>query len=274
MGFYSPSTILQDAERHGVTVLDVNVTKSEWDCTLEAGALRIGFRLVKGFSEKAARRVEEARRSAEFDSLDDLVRRAGLHKDELEMLAEAGALESLVKGRRNALWQSRAPRVGGLFEKTDVVEPKVELPALREAEQLLLDYGRKGLSVGDHPMKHLRGVLRKRGVLDAGELSRAKQGARVEVAGLVICRQQPGTASGVVFITLEDEKGFANLVLWNRVYERLRLVARHSTLLLARGVIDRQNEQVDAPIVHVIVDDLERLDVPGKKLPSLSRDFH
>jgi error-prone DNA polymerase len=157
-------------------------------------------------------------------------------------------------------------------------------------------------------MRHLRGALSERGVLDARQLLSTKQGSRVEVAGLVICRQQPGTASGVVFITLEDEMGFVNLVLWNRVYERLRLVARHATLLLAKGVIERQPEhpvayppsdalgdaaretsrgrhearRVNDPIpgvgpgviVHVIVDDLERLDVPGKKLPSLSRDFH
>ncbi len=207
------------------------------------------------------------------------------------MLGEAGALEPLVKGRRNALWKARSPRVGGLFEKVGVHEPEVVLPPLRAAEQLLLDYGRKGLSVSDHPMRHLRPGLRKRGVLDAKELLSTKQGSRVEVAGLVICRQQPGTASGVVFITLEDEAGFVNLILWNQVYERLRLVARHATLLLAKGTIERQPEAPGerrgdqggphrdsaaghSPVVHVIVDDLERLDVPGRRLPSSSRDFH
>ncbi|MCE7891982.1 MAG: error-prone DNA polymerase, partial [Sorangiineae bacterium PRO1] len=209
-------------------------------------------------------------------SIDDLIRRTELRKDEIERLAESGALEPLVPGRRNAVWQSRAPRVGGLFEKLDVVEPRVVLPPLRAAEQLLLDYGRKGLSVSDHPMRHLRERLRLRGVLTAAELPEAEQGGRVSVAGLVLTRQQPGTASGVVFITLEDETGFVNLILWNAVYERLRLVARHSTLLLAHGKVERDREatRAEVPILHVIVDDLERLDRPESKLEKRSRDFH
>jgi error-prone DNA polymerase len=138
----------------------------------------------------------------------------------------------------------------------------------------LLDYGRKGLSVDDHPMRHLRKRLSARGVLRASDLRDAKQKSRVSVAGLVICRQQPGTASGVVFITLEDETGFANLVLWNQVYQRLRLVARHSTLLLAHGEIEREREGGAEPVIHVIVQDLERLDVPEAKVGKMSRDFH
>jgi error-prone DNA polymerase len=171
----------------------------------------------------------------------------------------------------------------------------VSLPALRPAEQLVLDYGRKGLSVEDHPLRQLRERLRARGVLSASELSGVEHGQRVSVAGLVICRQQPGTASGVVFITLEDETGFSNLVLFRQVYERLRLAARYSTLLIARGVLERQPDlpatstrkvaarfvkknraQKNEPpaVIHVIVQDLERLDVPGRDLPKMSRDFH
>jgi error-prone DNA polymerase len=305
MGFYSPSAIFQDVQRHGVEVRDVSITESDWDCTLEpAGeacriespfvearrAIRLGFRLVKGLSDKTAERIVAARRERPFSSLHDLIVRTALHKDDLERLAEAGALEPLVPGRRNALWKARAPRVGGLFEKTAVVEPEVALPPLRAAEQLLLDYGRKGLSVSDHPMRHLRERMRARGVLTAEEVMKAKRGQRVSVAGLVTCRQQPGTASGVVFITLEDETGNSNLILWNAVYERLRLVARHSTLLLAHGSIERQAESPgerrgnrgetiganadSAAVVHVIVSDLERLDVPEGRLGKLSRDFH
>jgi len=305
MGFYSPSAIFQDVQRHGVEVRDVSITTSDWDCTLEPAsdasriespfaearrAIRLGFRLVKGLSDKTAARIVTARRERPFSSLHDLIVRTALHKDDLERLAEAGALEPLVPGRRNALWKARAPRVGGLFERTAVVEPEVALPPLRAAEQLLLDYGRKGLSVSDHPMRHLRERMRARGVVTAEEVLKARQGDRVSVAGLVTCRQQPGTASGVVFITLEDETGFSNLILWNAVYERLRLVARHSTLLLAHGTIERQPEAPGerrgrrgetvaatsdgSAVVHVIVSDLERLDVPEGRLRGLSRDFH
>ncbi|MFO0566801.1 MAG: error-prone DNA polymerase [Polyangiaceae bacterium] len=287
MGFYSASTIFQDAQRHGVEIRDVSIEHSRWDSTLQAPssasriesrmpgadrAIRLGFRLIKGFSEKVALRIEAARSAQPFASLTDLVQRTELRKDELERLAEAGALEALVPGRRNAVWQARAPRVEGLFQKLELPEPRVRLPALRAAEQLVLDYERKGLSVDDHPMKHLRERLRARGVLSSREVERAPPKSRVSVAGLVICRQQPGTASGVVFITLEDETGFSNLILWNHVYERLRLVARHSTLLLARGEVERQG--TDNPVVYVVVEELERLDVPAGRVRSMSRDFH
>ncbi len=316
MGFYSPSTILQDAQRHGVEVRDVDVTVSDWDCTLEPAsdrskvdstwpgaerALRLGFRVIKGFSQKTAERIVAERVKDPFASLEDLVRRAALDRRELDALAEAGALEALVPGRRQALWRARAPRVGGLFERLEVREPRVELPSLSESAQLVLDYGRKGLSVSDHPMRHLRARLQDRDVVSARELANVAHGSPVTVAGLVICRQQPGTASGVVFITLEDETGFANLVLFHHVYERLRLTARHSTLLLARGRLERQPDLPAAatrkvaarrvrskrarstppsppseppPVIHVIVEDLERLDVPGRNLRKMSRDFH
>ncbi len=281
MGFYSASSIVQDAQRHGVTVRDVSIAHSFYDCTLEplegdaqGRALRLGLRLVKGLGEGAARRIEVARAEHAFSSLDDLLRRAGPRKNEVEALAEAGALEPLVRGRRQALWKVRAPRTGGLFSELEVREPEVTLPGLRPVEQLLLDYGKKGLSVDDHPMRHLRARLGRQGVLTASELMQAPKGARVAVAGLVTCRQQPGTASGVVFITLEDETGNANLIVYQSVFEQFHLVARRATLLLARGEVERQGQGGEAAVVHLIVRDLARLDVPGRDLPSVSRDFH
>ncbi len=274
MGFYSASSIVQDAQRHGVTVRDVSIAHSFYDCTLEpiagngtpgeseppvaagtsrdgqpapARALRLGLRLVKGLGEGAARRIEAARAERAFSSLDDLLRRARPRKNELEALAEAGALEPLVRGRRQALWKLRSPRTGGLFDKLDVREPEVALPGLRPVEQLLLDYGRKGLSVDDHPLCYLRPRLSRQRVLTASELMRARKGARVAVAGLVTCRQQPGTASGVVFITLEDETGSANLIVYPSVFEQFHLVARHATLLLARGEVERQGQGGASP---------------------------
>jgi error-prone DNA polymerase len=341
MGFYSPSTLVRDAQKHGVEVREVSVTRSNWDSTLEAvdapirnpsersepapracearggsggfppgrttagaggrecnkphdefrrsldggrecsKALRLGFRLVKGIGESTGRAIETARSERPFSSLDDLVRRAKLKKNEIEALAEAGALEDLVPGRRQALWKARAPRVKGLFEPLDVREPDVTLPPLPAAQQLLLDYGRKGLSVDDHPMKHLRAKLRRRRVITAADLYTRPQGERVTVAGLVLTRQRPGTASGVVFITLEDETGFCNLILYSSTFDRFYLAGRHASLLLAKGKVEREVTAVRpgevgeaTPVVHLLVEHLERLDVPGRDVESMSRDFH
>jgi error-prone DNA polymerase len=306
MGFYTPSTIIQDAVRHGVTVRDVDVTRSTWDSSLErmtdeagralpdpatSSALRLGLRLVKGIGEGVAKRIEQVRSEWRFASVDDVVRRCDLRKDDVEALAEAGAFESLTTSRRAALWQARSPRAPGLFGERTLREPAEKLPELRAGERLLLDYRHKGLSVGDHPMCHFRDKLARRGVVTAAGLFDCRQGQRLEVAGVVTCRQQPATASGVVFITLEDETGFLNLVLWSRVYEEYRLPARHASILLARGTIERQgrppgvrvptphdplvDEAADvAPVIHVIVDALLRLDVPGRDISKVSRDFH
>jgi error-prone DNA polymerase len=294
MGFYSPATILTDARRHGVEVRDVDVACSDWDSVLEPDgarcgiassahgarrALRIGMRLVKGLAEASAKRVEAARREWRFSGIDDVARRAELRRDELELLAEAGAFESITPGRRQALWQSRAPRMKGLFVDASWKEPRAELPALRAEEVMLFDYRRKGLSAGDHPMVHLRPRLKPRGILSAAELLKTPRRRGVRVAGVVICRQQPATASGVVFVTLEDETGFCNLVLWRRVFDEFRLVATQSAILLAEGDVERQapgNEEGEGSgaVVHLIARRLERLDVPGRDIEKLSRDFH
>jgi len=296
MGFYSAATILHDAQRHGVEVRDIDVTQSEWDSTLEPvralsedaetqrcpRAIRVGFRQVKGLAEKCARQLVAARLERPFASLEDVVRRASLRDDEVERLAEAGAFETLLPGRRQALWRARAPRVSGLFEGKTAIEPEVHLPALQAAEALLLDYQHKSLSVGDHPMRHFRKKLTSQSVLSSVELRERRKGELVSVAGVVICRQQPGTASGVVFITLEDETGFANLILWRAVYEQFRLPARHSSILLAHGEVERQVRPDgsnlpgggDAAVIHLIVRSLSRLDVPGSDIHAVSRDFH
>ncbi len=284
MGFYSPSSIVRDAQRHGVTVRDVDVTRSSWDCSLEEAvpdrnerplrAMRLGFRLVKGIGEATARRIEQARAEWRFASFEDAVVRAELRKNEIDALAEAGAFESLTEGRRQALWLGRAPRVGGLFQKARLPEERVSLPELRAAEALVLDYRRKGLSVEDHPLRHLRETLNRRGVLTAQALEKVPKGRRVSVAGVVLCRQQPATASGVVFFTLEDETGIVNLIVYRRVFEENHLVARHSSILLVHGEVERLDVEPEFDVIHVIVRELERLDVPGRDIRSVSRDFH
>jgi error-prone DNA polymerase len=309
MGFYSPSTLLQDAQRHGVVVHPVCVTHSDWDLTLvgadgevaahERNEIRLGLRMVKNLPEDAGRRIEAARKQATFASVEDLRARAELDKRALTALAESGALDALTHGRREALWEVVAPRETGLFRGLTIDEERPRLAPLSSTEQLAFDYETTGVSVADHPMRHVRPSLEKR----LGRASRllrtsanvadVKHKGAVVVAGLVICRQRPMTASGVVFMTLEDEWGFLNLVLWERVFSSYRHVATTSGLLLVRGKVEKA-----AGVLHVICDSLEPLglahapeepqlldasderaalpaDASGHlELPSMSRDFH
>ncbi|KYF80995.1 error-prone DNA polymerase [Sorangium cellulosum] len=282
MGFYSPSALVQDAQRHGVEVRPVCVVQSAWDAALEPGvepsagpALRLGMRLVKGLGEAAVAAIVAAREDAPFKSLPDLVRRAELKKNEVEALAEAGALATLVPARREALWRARAPRVEGLFENVPIEKDRdVGLPPLRPLEQLALDYGRVGLSLHDHPMRHLRPALkRRRGgarVRTAEEIKAARNGESVRVAGMVVGRQRPATASGVTFVTLEDETGVVNVIVQKQVFADHYQVARHAALLLVAGRIERQGE-----VIHVVARELERLELPsGEDVALKSRDYH
>ena len=311
MGFYSPSTIFQDAARHGVLVHDVCALRSEWDCSLEeAGtgsairsqkpgaqrSIRLGLRLIKGLSEAAGRRLVQARKERLFDDLRDLVERSALKKDEVERLAEAGVFRELIAERRQALWQARAPQLDGLFQGRALAEPEIQLAPLAPQQTLLLDYANKGLSTVDHPMRHLRSFLKREGALESRSLARVKKGQKVKVAGVVLSRQQPGTASGVVFISLEDEFGFINLVLWRNVFEQFQQVARHASLLLAYGEVEREVNGSNLaagpiqgvlmpvsppklapakfPTIHVIVERLQRLELNQANFKRVSRDFH
>jgi len=325
MGFYSPASLVKDAQKHGVEVRPVCVVASEWDCTLEhietselpanatttplcppksppraavvAGArrrfaVRLGLRMVKGLGQQSAEQLLERRHSLvdsgrQFVDFADLIRQVPLPKLDVEALAEAGAFAALETERRQVLWSARAPRQLGLFRDAVVVEPKVELPPLESIEVLALDYERVRLSLHDHPLHYLRDALRRRGVLTTDELARCPEGRRVSVAGLVTARQRPGTASGVVFVTLEDEFGVANLIFYSRVFEAYRSVAQHSPLLLVSGKVERHDPapgSVDpqnprqahgvASIVHLLVESAERLEIPGPRLKHASRDFH
>jgi error-prone DNA polymerase len=282
MGFYSASSLVRDAQRHGVEARAVCVLYSGWDCLLEPlcapdrsgssgdGALRLGMRLVKGFGEAAAYAVMEARRDAPFADMSDLVRRAGLKKNEVEALAESGALAAILPARREALWRARAPKVEGLFEGLSIeAEEEIGLPPLQPIEQLVLDYGRVGLSLYDHPVRHLREQLGKK-VRRAEELIKLRDGMRITVAGLVVGRQRPGTASGVTFVSLEDETGIINVVVTLKTFNANYLVARHAKLMLVQGKLERKGE-----VIHVLAQKLERLELPGREVvPTNSRDFH
>ena len=268
MGFYSPGSIVKDAERHGVTVHPVRVEASDWDCTLEANRreVRLGLRLVKGFDENAGKSVERARSEKAFAGVEDLASRARLDKRELDLLARAGALAGFGLERREAMWSVRVPRERGLFAGVSLGEEAPVLAPLSRAAQLVLDYGATGVVVADHAMSVVRSSL-PASFKSSRELSRLPHGKSVSTAGLVICRQRPGTASGVVFITLEDETGFVNLILWSRTFERWRHVATTSSMLVAHGKVEREGE-----VVYVVPDRLERLALYD--VPSRSRDFH
>ncbi|MBM4374069.1 MAG: error-prone DNA polymerase [Deltaproteobacteria bacterium] len=279
MGFYSPSSLVRDAQAHGVEVRPVRIEASDWDTLLEprgpsseTQAIRLGFRQIRGLSESKVTSLLQARDEHPFASIDDVARRSGLTRPELEQLARAGAFDTLCPSRREALWQLRAPREAGLYDDVPL-EPTtpVNLRPLGAPEQLALDYGTLGLSLHDHPMRHLRKELARRRVRLARDQARFRQGERVTVAGLVQSRQRPVTAKGIVFITLEDESGTVNLVVYGDVFARYELAARHAGLLLARGRVDRKGE-----VVHVRAEELERLDLPTgtRPLDTRSRDFH
>lgn len=303
MGFYSPSTLLQDAQRHGVPLAPIDVRVSDWDCVCHRRPgsspavgpdrdrptwIRLGLRLVSGLGEDAGKRIERARAERSFESVEDLTARARLDKKELVALAESGALDELCGGRREAIWKVVSPRPLGLFEGIESEEARPSLAKMSRAEQLVLDYERTGVSVSDHPMKLLRPRLPKK-TLSSRDILALRSGTKVSVAGLVICRQRPGTASGVVFVTMEDELGFSNLVLWSKVFEANRQVATASRLLMVHGRIERSDDPkgtkpvdpnappldaVPASVVYVIVERLERLDAQLPAMGSMSRDFH
>jgi error-prone DNA polymerase len=271
MGFYSTGTIVKDAERHDVEVLPVRADASDWDCTLEGDALRLGLRVTRGLGEEAGKRIEKARKERPFASVEDLTARASLGKREVEALAHAGALAGFGLARREAMWKVRAPRPpeGDLFAGKELGDEVPVLAEMTRAEQLVLDYETTGVSVGDHAMNVVRPRL-PRHYKSARDLATVANGARVSTAGMVICRQRPGTASGVVFVTMEDETGFVNLILWPKTFERWRYVATTSSMLVAHGKVERQGD-----VIYVVPDRLEPLVLEEvREVPAMSRDFH
>ncbi|MBM3450022.1 MAG: DNA polymerase III subunit alpha [Armatimonadetes bacterium] len=273
MGFYAPATILEDAKRHGVGVVPIDVTSSDWDCTLvpiadgeatagakrdtPAFAVRMGLRYVKGLPEKDGQDAVTARRRAPFASLTDFVRRTRLDSRHLVALAEAGAFEALGPGgvpldRRSALWRVRALATRrAVTLPLEVREADPDFDPLRDFEEITWDYDASSHSTRGHPLGPLRAALTQMGLPDARGVAAMRDGERVRYAGLVICRQQPGTASGVTFYTLEDETGFVNLVVWRKVFEKYPVLAKAALFLGVAGKLQKQNE-----VVHIVVDSL------------------
>jgi error-prone DNA polymerase len=277
MGFYSPATIVGDAQRHGLEVRPIDVTRSAWDCTLEPSddgfgfAVRMGLRWIKGLGLGDGHRIVAVRAERGFTSVEDFVRRARVPVRAHTALVEAGALGELAgPDRRDALWQVTgwvARRDDSLAVGAD--DAPVAFDPLSRLDEILWDYQVSEHSTRGHPLAPLRGELRARRWPDARTVSGGRDGQRIEYVGIVICRQQPGTASGVVFMTLEDETGFVNLVVWQQVFARHALVLRSHSLL---GITGRL--QVQDRIVHLIAEDVW---VPKLSRPVVeieSRDFH
>jgi error-prone DNA polymerase len=259
MGFYAPAQIVRDAREHGVEVRAVDVNHSDWDCTLEAGAMRLGLRQIEGFHREAGERLVAGRARA-YRTVEELRSRGGLPVHAIERLAEADAFRSIGLDRRAALWDSRALKPAldlPLFVAADARDEGEEvetasLPAMPLSEHVVSDYQTVRLSLKAHPMGFLREHYAAKGFITADRLKATRDGKRVSLAGLVLIRQRPGSAKGVCFITLEDETGIANLVIWPDVFEAQRRIVMGARLMVVHGIIQR-----DENIIHVVVRKLE-----------------
>ncbi|MGY4532674.1 error-prone DNA polymerase [Pseudomonas sp. TE3786] len=279
MGFYSPDQLLQDARRHGIETRAVDVQTSQWDCTLEFApddpqcrgdpAIRLGLRMIKGFRQEDAERITRVRQRGPFTSVTELIQRAQLDGRARELLADAGALASLAGNRHNARWAVTGVEVQApLFADLVPVEEAVALPAPSVVENVWVDYATLGTTLGPHPLALLRRELRSRRCRSSVELKGTEDGSAVRVAGLVKGRQRPQTASGVIFVTLEDEFGMVNVVVWNELAERQRRVLVGSSLLQVEGKLEAKDG-----VQHLIAKRLFDLTPLLSGLDVSSRDF-
>jgi error-prone DNA polymerase len=307
MGFYSPATIVKDAQRHGLKLLPVDVTCSEWNCTLEldcgarAPALRMGLRYVRGFREEAGQALARERMRAPFASIHDLARRVSqLRKDELTTLAEIGALNAIglqisdrrfrIAGtgqanadpsetcnprsklslhRRDALWQvERAVRASGpLLENQPEPDSPSPLQPMNREERLVADFHGTGLTVGPHPMAYRRAWLSAMGIRRASELRDIPSGKRLRIGGCVIVRQRPGTAKGFVFLSLEDETGVANAIITPDLFHQNRLLLASERFLAIEGILQNQDNVISVKAERV-------LPLFVTQAETVSHDFH
>ncbi|MGE5217114.1 MAG: error-prone DNA polymerase [Chloroflexota bacterium] len=277
MGFYMPATIVEDAKRHSVIVRPIDILASGWDCTLEpcaestgGFAVRMGLRYVKELSARDGKAITAERRAKIFASLQDFIRRAALDEGSLGALAEAGAFDPLGIDRRTALWDVR--RLARVQKESLSLAARERSPGfapLSDFEEVGWDYQRTSHSARRHPLEPMRASLIRQGLPEARAVSQMKNGAKVRYAGLVICRQRPGTAGGVVFMTLEDETGFVNVVVWESVFQRYAVLAKTVSFLGISGTI-----QAEDGVVHLVAEKLWQPRVELKPASARSRDFH
>jgi error-prone DNA polymerase len=275
MGFYAPAQLVRSAREHDVVVGPVDVGQSEWDSTLERSetgrpAMRLGLRMVKGLSVEGGRRLVEARAEQHFADVQDLAWRASLNAKDLGALASAGALRSLAGNRHRARWQVAGIEVPAALARNMPIAEAI--PLLRqpsEGEDIAADYRYLGLSLGRHPLALLRKPLSTMQILEARAVRALEHGARAHAAGLVITRQRPSSASGVIFVTLEDETGYLNLVVWDKLARRQRRILLGASLLGVEGRVQKEGE-----VLHLVARRLFDYSVLLGSLATKSRDFH
>jgi error-prone DNA polymerase len=316
MGFYAPSTIVEDAKRHGIVIRSLDVSYSDWDCTLEPVeprnqrdchrfeeqiraptprqhhaspneledtgnnqfaneprhpfSIRMGMRYVRGLAEKSWLRIEQARGAEPFQGLEDFHRRTRLDRGTLEKLAEAGAFDSLEPKRREALWTvQRLCKQKEVSLPLDKGEQATGFEPLQTFEAIQWDYERSSHSSLGHPLEELREQLRAMKFPDSSRVRRYPNGRNVRYAGVVICRQRPGTASGVVFLTLEDELGFVNVIIWPDIYEKYASLVKTTSFLAVKGKLQKQSG-----VAHLIAREFWRPRLLAKPAAPNSHDFH
>jgi len=279
MGFYSASTLVKDAQLHGLRVRPIDVLHSDWFCTLEPDtkgrerfALRLGLLYARGLRQEAADALIQARKARAFDSIHDLALRVPeLRKSDLTMLARIGALNSLGEGihRRDALWQVEyaGNPTGPLLRELPEQNETFPLAQMTIDERLAADFYGTGVTVGPHPMAYHRNALSEMGVVCARDLQRFPDGRKTRIAGCVIARQRPGTAKGFVFLSLEDETGIANAIITPSVYEQYRRLVTYSKFLMLEGKLQNQEG-----VISVKVDIVHSLEI--SEVDVRSHDFH
>ena len=265
MGFYAPAQIVRDARNHGVDVRPVSINHSHWDCTLEAThgkylAVRLGFRQVRGLANVHGAAIVGARGDMPYDAVEDVWRRAGVPRAAIERLAEADAFHPLDESRRQGLWKTKglgeAPLP--LFQAADErearfspegIEPATMLRTMSEGREVVEDYRATQLSLRAHPLSFLRDELDAMGIVRCADLQHIPNGKNIEVAGIILVRQRPGSAKGVLFVTIEDETGIANGILWPDRFEVYRRPIMAASMIAMRGRVQKEGE-----IIHVIAD--------------------
>ncbi len=289
MGFYAPAQLVRDAREHGVVILPPDVSDSDWDCTLEAingdtasgkfrhdderFALRLGFRLLRGFSEEHGRQIEAVRhKGGAFQSFEEFAQRTQFNRATLQLLSRADAFASLKIDRREAYWKSLPAREQlPLFEEVEAgasSDPAPELPEMSAQDQVVEDYSSAGLSLRKHPVSFLREQLIQLRAVTAEQLSEMAPDRRVKVAGLVLMRQRPSTANGITFVTLEDETGVINLVVFPSVWQHFRQTARCATVMMATGRLQREGD-----VIHVVCERLDDVSEMLEQIDPKARNF-
>jgi len=282
MGFYTPATIVKDAQRHSVNIKPVCVSQSDWHCTVvDDNTVRLGFCVINGLRQEHTEELVRQRQDNPFKSLDDLKRRVPFTKNEFRALAELGALNCFAEHRRAAMWRVEETLHDDLLTRPYVVaafvpnaEPhaasgstKIPLYPMTLPERVKADYDTMNLTTGPHPMKLLREKLPN--IWRAIDLLEAQHGSTIQIAGNVICRQRPGTAKGFVFISLEDETGVSNAIVDPDLFERFRLVITEEAFLLIEGQVQNSDG-----VVLIKARDIKPLVKDEKLVGSESHDFH